>query len=165
MTSKIHSAIPYGFEHKIITIEGDANNGLPCFNIVGMASKTISESRERIRSALTNSGFSFPRRKIIINLAPAELEKTGTSLDLPIALAILSLSMQILQQNLKHRLFAGELSLTGDIRPVRGIINIIEAAQARHFKEIFIPADNADQAALVADGNCKIYPVQNLREL
>jgi magnesium chelatase family protein len=78
MTSKIHSAIPYGFEHKIITVEGDSNHGLPCFNIVGMAGKTVFESRERIRSALINSGFFFPREKIIINLAPAELEKSGT---------------------------------------------------------------------------------------
>ena len=78
MTSKTYSAIPYGFEHKIITIESDSNHGLPCFNIVGMAGKTVFESRERIRSALVNSGFFFPREKIIVNLAPAELEKSGT---------------------------------------------------------------------------------------
>ena len=141
------------------------NKGLPCLNIVGMANKTVCESRERIRAAITNSGFSFPRDKLIINLAPAEIEKTGTSLDLPIALAVLSLSMQILQQDLHNRLFAGELSLTGEIRPIKGIINIIEAAKQHGFAEAYIPAGNATQAALVADDQIQIFPVQNLREL
>ena len=165
MTSKVYSAIPYGFEYKNIIVEGDSNEGLPCFNIVGMANKTVSESRERIRTAITNSGFSFPRKKLIINLAPAEIEKTGTSLDLPIALAVLSLSMQILQQNLNGRLFAGELSLTGEIRPIKGIINIIEAAKQHGFTEAYIPAGNATQAALVAGNDLPIFPVHNLREL
>ena len=89
---RVYSAIPYGFEGRLISVEGDANHGLPAFNIVGMASQSITESRDRIRSAIRNSNFTFPRDKLTINLAPAELRKTGTSLDLPIALAILVLS-------------------------------------------------------------------------
>ena len=77
MISKIHSAIPYGFDGKLVEVEGDMNRGLPAFNIVGMANKTVSESKERVRSALVNSDFSFPDRKITINLAPADLIKDG----------------------------------------------------------------------------------------
>jgi len=77
MISKINAVVPYGFEGKLVEVEGDANNGLPAFNIVGMANKTINEAKERVRSALTNSGFTFPSRKVTINLAPAELPKDG----------------------------------------------------------------------------------------
>lgn len=140
-------------------------SGLPCFNIVGMVSKSIAESRDRIRSAITNSGFTFPRHKITMNLAPASLSKSGTSLDLPISLAILTLSEQLLQRDVKDSMFAGELSLNGDIRPITGIINIIECAEKRALKAIYIPAANAAQASLVTDSKIHIYPVHNLREL
>ncbi|MBQ6143604.1 MAG: ATP-binding protein, partial [Clostridia bacterium] len=86
MTSKIFSAIPYGFGGKMVEVEGDMNWGLPAFNIVGMANKTINEAKERVRSAIVNSGFSFPDKKVTISLAPADLEKDGSYLDLPIAL-------------------------------------------------------------------------------
>ena len=92
MISKIHSIVPYGFEGKLVEVEGDMNRGLPAFNIVGMANKTINEAKERVRSAIVNSDFSFPDKKVTINLAPAELLKDGAYLDLPIALAILTLS-------------------------------------------------------------------------
>ena len=161
---RVYSAIPYGFEGRLISVEGDANHGLSAFNIVGMASQSITESRDRIRSAIRNSNFTFPRDKLTINLAPAELRKTGTSLDLPIALAILVLSKQLLPQDLHLRMFIGELSLNGDLRPVRGILNLIEAATNHGFNEVFIPAANASQASLLAD-HIRIYPIQNLREL
>ena len=90
MISKIKSAIPFGFGGKAVEVEGDINRGLPAFNIVGMANKTINESKERVRSAIVNSGFSFPDRKVTINLAPADLEKDGSYLDLPIALSVLT---------------------------------------------------------------------------
>ena len=109
MIAKIHSAIPHGFTGKLVEVEGDMNKGLPSFNIVGMANKTINESKERVRSALVNSGFSFPDRKVTINLAPADLLKDGTGLDLPIALAILTLSQQLLQKDTMDCIFAGEL--------------------------------------------------------
>ena len=163
-TTTIKSAIPYGFTSQEITVEGDTNQGLPSFTITGLPSRTIEESRERIRSAIRNSGFIFPRRKIIINLAPASIAKTGASLDLPIALSILALSEQLLTSDTANRMFAGELALDGQIRPVRGIISIIECAIRKKYKEIIIPAESAAQASLIAN-KIRIIPVHNLREL
>ncbi len=163
-TSKVLSAIPYGYASHQITIEGDYNQGLPSFSIIGLPGRIIEESRERIKSAIRNSGFSFPKNKIIVNLAPAGLTKSGSSLDLPIALGILSLSEQLLQRDLNGKMFAGELSLNGDIKPIRGIISIIECAIHKGIKEIIIPADNAAQAGLIAD-KIRIIPVQNIREV
>ncbi|MDR3298035.1 MAG: YifB family Mg chelatase-like AAA ATPase [Candidatus Nomurabacteria bacterium] len=163
MISKVLSAIPCGYEGKIIEVEGDTNRGLPAFNIVGMANRTIDESRERIRSALVNSLFSFPKDKLIISLAPAELTKTGAYFDLPIALAIMVTSGQLLQTDVDGRLFVGELSLTGELRPIRGAINILEAAKKIGVKEIYIPESNYAQASLI-DG-IGVIPVKNLKQL
>ena len=163
MTSKVLSAIPFGYTGKLIEIEGDSNRGLPSFQIVGMANRTIDESKERIRSAITNSSFSFPSDKVIINLAPAELQKTGAYLDLPIALAILTLSKQLLPTDTLDKLFVGELSLTGELRPVRGIINIVEIAQKENIKEVYLPIENLPQASLIP--NIKLIGVSNLKQL
>ena len=91
MIAKVYSAIPQGYDGHLVEVEGDVSRSLPAFNIVGMANKTVSEARERVRAALVNSGFRFPDKRVTINLAPAELAKDGTHLDLPIALAILLL--------------------------------------------------------------------------
>lgn len=149
MTSKIHSAIPYGFEGRQIEVEGDMNRGLPAFNIVGMANKTVSEAKERVRSAINNSGFSFPSKKLTISLAPAELQKDGAHLDLAIALSVLAVSGQLVTEDTKGRLFVGELSLEGRLRPVKGVINIIEAAQKSGVEEVYVPLENLAQARLV----------------
>ena len=130
MIAKIHSAIPYGFEGKMVEVEGDMNKGLPSFSIVGMANKTINEAKERVRSAIVNSQFSFPDKKVTISLAPAELQKDGAYLDLPIALSILVLSGQLIKDDVAGKVFVGELSLNGELRPLKGIINIIEAAKS-----------------------------------
>lgn len=163
MIAKIHSAIPHGFEGKLVEVEGDMNRGLPAFNIVGMANKTVNESKERVRSALVNSGFSFPDKKVTISLAPAELPKDGAYLDLPIALSVLLVSGQIIQSDVDNKLFVGELSLDGELRPVRGIINIVEAAKKAGFKTIYVPIKNLSQALLVT--GIDIYGVSKLREL
>ena len=163
MISKIHSAIPYGFLAKPVEVEGDLNRGLPAFNIVGMANKTISEARDRVRSALTNSGFSFPDKKVTINLAPADLNKDGSYLDLPIALSVLVLSKQLLKTDVEGRLFVGELALDGKVRPVRGIINITEEARKNGIRELFVPLENLPQAALIS--GIKIYGVESLTAL
>lgn len=163
MIAKIYSAIPQGYDGNIIEVEGDINKGLPSLNIVGMANKTVSEARERVRSAITSSGFAFPTHKMTINLAPAELTKDGSHLDLPIALAILILSGQLLQQNTENRLFVGELSLDGQTKPIRGIINIVEAARRAGYTEIYLPRTNLEQASLIP--NVKLYGVSNLLEL
>ncbi len=163
-TTKTTSAIPYGPDGRLISVDCDANQGLPTFTIIGMADKSVSESRDRIRSAMTNSGFTFPKRKLIVNLAPANIRKTSTALDLPIALGLLALSKQLLQSDLNRNLFAGELALDGSIRPVTGIISIIECAIKNRLKSVFVPSENAPVAALLAD-KIKIYPVANLRQI
>lgn len=163
MIAQTFTAIPYGFDGRIVEVESDSNNGLPAFNIVGMANKTVSESRERVKSAIINSNFTFPATKITVNLAPAELLKDGAFFDLPIALLILVLSGQLLASDLNDRLFVGELSLDGKLRPVRGIINIVQAAREAGFKEVFLPKANLSQASLVQ--SIKIIGVTSLKEL
>jgi magnesium chelatase family protein len=163
MIGKVSSAIPLGFTGALIEIEGDSNRGLPRFHIVGMGNKTIEESKERVHSALVNSSFRFPDTKITINLAPAELNKDGSHLDLPIALAILIISQQLLQTDVANSLFVGELALDGQIRPVQGIINIIETAKHHHLKTVFVPLQNLPQARLVR--GIAIIGVSNLKQL
>ena len=149
MIAKTHSAIPLGYEGRIIEVEGDETQGLPAFNIVGMGSRTVSEARERVRSAIKSAGLKFPSEKVTVNLAPAELFKDGVFLDLPIALTTLVLSKQLRQKDLDRRFFVGELSLDGQIRPVRGIINLVEAARTAGYHEIYLPLENLPQASLV----------------
>jgi len=144
-------------------VEGDLNRGLPAFNIVGMANKTISEARDRVRSAIVNSGFSFPDKKVTINLAPADLNKDGSYLDLPIALSVLVLSKQLLKTDVEGRLFVGELSLDGKVRPVKGIINIVEEARAAGIREVFVPYNNLSQANLIS--GITVYGVESLEAL
>ena len=163
MISKIHSVVPYGFDGRLVEVEGDMNRGLPAFNIVGMANKTINEAKERVRSAIVNSGFCFPSKKVTINLAPAELPKDGAYLDLPIALAILTLSGQLIKSDTAKRAFVGELSLDGEIKPIRGIINIVEAAKNAGYQEIYVPSRNLAQASLVT--GIEIYGAKTLQEL
>ena len=149
MIAKIHSAIPYGFGGKLVEVEGDMNRGLPAFNIVGMANKTINEAKERVRSAMVNSDFFFPDKKVTISLAPAELLKDGAYLDLPIALSVLALSGQLIKGDVVDKMFVGELSLNGELRPVKGIINVVEAAKEAGYAEIYVPIKNLAQASLV----------------
>lgn len=163
MIAKVYSAIPLGYNGHIVEVEGDSAKSLPAFNIVGMANKTVTEARERVRSAIVNSGFSFPDKKVTVNLAPAELTKDGSHLDLPIALAVLALSGQLLQTDLNHRLFVGELSLDGHTKPVRGIINILEAAKTAGFQEVYIPEANLPQANLIS--SISIIGISNLKQL
>ena len=163
MISKIHSVVPCGFDGKLVDVEGDINRGLPALNIVGMANKTINEAKERVKSAIINSGFSFPDKKITINLAPADILKDGSYLDLPIALTILVLSRQLLLADTKNKLFVGELSLDGTLRPVKGVINIVETAKLAGIREVYVPIKNLSQAALVRD--VTVYGVTTLKEL
>ncbi len=163
MISKINSVVPCGFEGKLVEVEGDVNRGLPAFYIVGMANKTVNEAKERVRSAISNSGFFFPDKKVTINLAPADLKKDGAYLDLPIALSILVISGQLLGSDVVNRVFVGELSLDGKIKPVRGIINIVETAKRAGYKEIYVPIKNLAQASLIT--GIKIYGAETLKEL
>jgi magnesium chelatase family protein len=148
-TARVISATAYGFEGRLIDIECDTSKGLPTLSIVGLGNKAIDEAKERVRSAIKNSHLDFPNQRVTINLAPADLPKDGSHFDLPIALAIMIVNGQLRQDALKDTLCAGELGLAGELRPVRGIINIVETARASGFDMVIVPKANETQAQLV----------------
>ncbi|MFO0970907.1 MAG: YifB family Mg chelatase-like AAA ATPase [Candidatus Saccharimonadales bacterium] len=163
VTAKVFSAANIGFEGRLIEIECDATNGLPGIVIVGLANKAIDEAKERLRSSIKNSDLVMPRKRITLNLAPADLPKDGSCYDLPLAIAVLATSQQIKKELLVDSLFVGELSLSGSLRPIRGAITHTEVAKLEGFKRIFVPEASAKQAALI-DG-IEVIPVKNLLEL
>lgn len=140
-TAKIYSAGIWGISAIKIEVEADISEGLPAFNIVGLADKAVEEAKERVRAAIKNSPFSFPSKKITINLAPADIPKLGTVYDLPIAIAILSASKQIPSLSSKT-LFLGELSLTGQLRKIKGVFPMVELAEKEGFGKIILPKAN-----------------------
>lgn len=163
MVARVLSVAPVGFEGALIEVESDAKKGLPGIQIVGMGNKAVDEAKERVRSAITNSLLEFPAKKITINLAPAELPKDGAQFDLAIALSILVVSGQVRQSEVDKAVFAGELALDGSLRPVRGTINIAEAARNARVTTLYIPRENADQAALIE--GLEVIAVRSLKEL
>jgi magnesium chelatase family protein len=153
MIARANTAVPVGFTGALVTVECGMTNGLPAFNLVGLADKAVGESRERVRAAITNSDFAFPPKRITVNLAPANLTKEGSHLDLPIACALLCASGQLLQKHLGGVLLAGELSLDGELRPIRGALSLAECARRSGLQTIILPHANAEQAALLDDLN------------
>lgn len=147
--AKVLSGAAVGFDGALIEVEADMKSGLPGLQVVGMGNKAIDEARQRVRSAISNSSLQFPAQKITVNLAPAELPKDGTSLDLPIALSILAASGQLIKTEVKDALFAGELALDGSLRPIRGAIFLAELAHKHGLKRIYLPLQNVSQARLV----------------
>ena len=160
---KVITVAPIGYEGHLIEVEGDTSKGLPGLQIVGLGNKTIDEAKERVKSAINNSLLEYPSKKITINLAPAELPKDGTSYDLPIALAILASSGQLQQSELSDAVFAGELSLSGELRPIAGVITIAEVAKKNGFSKLYIPEINIKQASLISD--LEIIGVKDLKSL
>ncbi len=152
-----------GFDGELIEVETDMKAGLPSLQIVGMGNKAIDEARQRVRSAITNSLLEFPARKLTVNLAPAELPKDGTYLDLPIALSVLVASGQIKPREVEDAVFAGELALNGQVRPIRGAVVIAEAAYKASIKSIYLPTQNVAQARLVPGLN--VIAVSHLQGL
>ena len=163
MVARVLSVAPIGFEGALVEVETDAKKGLPSIQIVGMGTKSVDEAKERVRSAISNSLLEFPTKKIIINLAPAELVKDGAHFDLPIALAILVSSGQLRQSEVDNAVFAGELALDGSLRPIKGTINIAEAAYNAGYKQLFVPIGNAEQALLIE--GLTVVGVSSLKEL
>jgi magnesium chelatase family protein len=145
----VQSGVVAGIEGFPIDVEVDVRPGLPGFEIVGLPSKTVRESRERVRSALRNSGFKFPAQKVIVNLAPAHYPKDGALFDLPIALGILAHQAVLPVHVFKDAIFAGELSLSGRLKRVNGVLSLAELAAQRGCK-IVLPEDNQAEAALIA---------------
>jgi len=163
MIAKIATVALIGFDGALVEVETDIKQGLPAMHIVGMGNKAVDEARERVRSALSNSLLDFPTRKVIVNLAPAELPKDGAHFDLPIALSILVGSGQLRPHQVENAVFAGELSLNGQLRPIRGAITIAEAAAKAGYTKVFVPKANAQQAALIE--SVKVTGVTDLKEL
>ena len=162
MAEKILTAAIAGLSAEIVCVEADSGGGeFGQIAIVGLPDTAISEARERVKSALKNCGFAYPKRRLTVNLAPAHLKKRGSGYDLPIALCVLSLNNHF-RFNFNQALFCGELSLDGEIRPIRGVLPLILAAKQAGLTAAFIPAANAAEAALVPDIN--IYPLDSLRQ-
>ncbi len=163
--SKIYSAQATLLKAQIIDIEVDLSRGLHSFSIVGLADKSVDESKDRVSAAIKNSGWKSPKnknQKVVVSLAPADVKKEGPIFDLPIALAYLSASEEIEFES-KNRLFIGELSLDGKLRPVKGVLPIAQKAKIDGFKEIFLPLENAEEASAVS--GIKIYPGENLLDI
>jgi magnesium chelatase family protein len=152
----IFSAELDGIQARIIEVEVDLNVGLHSFTIVGLADKALNEAKERVNSALKNSNAKPPNRenrKITINLAPADIRKTGSQYDLAIALGYLVATKQIARFNSKDKMFLGELALDGRLRPINGALNIAEMAAAKGFKILFLPRENANEASVISELN------------
>ncbi len=164
--AKVYSAELEGVKAKLIEVEVDLNVGLHSFNIVGLADKALSEAKERVSSAIKNIGFRPPNkenRKITVNLAPADIKKTGSQYDLAIAVGYLLASGQIKEFSPEGKIFLGELSLKGDLRPIAGALNFAILADRIGLKEVFLPKANAGEAGLVHGP--EIFPVNDLGEL
>lgn len=148
MIKKLYSCTLMGLDGLITEVESDAALGLPGFEIVGLPDTAVKESKERVRAAIKNCGFEFPSRKYTINLAPAHIRKEGPAYDLPIAMAVLGASGQ-LEGNTDGYIFLGELSLSGEIRPVNGVLPCVLSAKKHGFSRVLVPKRNANEAALV----------------
>lgn len=164
MLTHVLSATVIGIDASPIHVEVDVGNGLPGCHIVGLPDAGVKEGRIRIRGAIENSGLKYPLRRITVNLAPADLRKDGAAFDVPIAVGILSAEGTIPADAKQGSLFVGELALDGKVRPVRGVLPMAAFARTQSITRIFVPHDNAAEAAVVA-GDCTVVPVGHLNDV
>ena len=163
MLARVNSSAIVGLDAVPVEVEVDiASQGLPSFTIVGLPDKAVEESRERVRSAIKNSGADFPAKRITVNLAPADLPKEGPSYDLPIAVGILLANGQF-EEDISDSLFMGELSLDGRLRHTNGVLSQVLMAKSKKMKRVFVPAVNAKEASILS--GIKIYPIETLLDL
>lgn len=163
--ARTYGAQTHGLDTYPVSIEVDTSNGLHSFSVVGLGDKAVEESKDRISSAIKNSGYQSPKQKnqkLVISLAPADMRKEGPAFDLGMALAYL-LACGDIDFDPQGKLFLGELALDGSIRKVRGVLPIVKAAPDLGFSEVFVPKDNSDEASLI--GNVRIYAVSSLKEV
>ncbi len=163
MFAQILGETTCGIEGVMIAVEVDVTNGLPAFDLVGLPAMSVREARERVKAALRNSDYPFPMTRITVNLAPADLKKDGSGLDVPIALGVLVSANYLEQQLTSEKIFIGELSLDGGIRKVSGVLSMIMEAKRCGYKEIYIPQGNAAEGKLVSGIN--VYTPASLKEL
>ncbi len=163
MLSKVLSYGLNGIEGYLVTTELDISIGLPCFEIVGLGDTAIKESKERVKSAIRNSGFHFPINKITVNLAPADKKKEGPIFDLSIAMGILTATGQLENEKIKDTVFIGELSLDGSLRRVNGVLPILISARKMGYTKFIIPFENRKEASFIE--GVEVFPVKDLKEL
>ena len=162
MLSIINSSTVIGIEGIRVKVEVDINKGIPCFNIVGLAGTSIKESRERVKSAIINSGYKFPNSRIVVNLSPADMKKEGAYFDLPISIGLLRELIKVNDKFLEESIFVGELALDGKIRKVKGILPILINAKQEGIKRVFLPKENEKEALFVKD--IEVVPIATLKE-
>ncbi len=163
MFACVKSAVLVGIDALLLDIEVDITTTIPSFTIVGLPDTSVSESKERVRSAINNSNFTFPRRRITVNLAPADIRKEGSAFDLPIAVGLLAASGQLSNlDELPSFIILGELALDGTLRGVNGVLSVVTMMQEVGIKRIILPVENALEASLVS--NLEVYPAKNLKE-
>lgn len=163
MFSQINSCGLMGMDGFEVFVQTDISNGIPLFEIVGLPDAAVKEAKERVRAAIKNTGFLFPSKRVVINLAPASQKKGGSGYDLPITVSVLSATEQLHLENAEDTIFLGELSLDGTINSIDGVLPMVIFAYKNGYKKAFVPADNANEAAVI-DG-IEIYPVRSLKEL
>src|SRR5215212_5083721 len=152
-----------GVDSQEVTVEVDVRRGLPAFTLVGLPDTAVREARERVRAAIINSGFEFPQQRLTANLAPADVRKAGPSFDLALAIALLAASGQIPTAELARWAAVGELSLSGSLRPVRGVVAMAAGARAAGYEHLIVPTENAAEASLVE--GIAVLPVPDLQRL
>lgn len=162
MLAKVHSCAVVGLDAEVIHVEIDIASGLERVTLVGLPDTAVRESSERVRAAITNSGFFFPQHRLTVNLAPADLRKEGPAYDLPIAVGILAATRQLMA-DLDDALILGELSLDGGVRHVNGVLPMASMAKAAGYRQLFVPASDAPEAALVE--GIAVYAIESLAKL
>jgi magnesium chelatase family protein len=158
----VRSLSLFGIDALPVEVEVDVGAGLPGFSIVGLPDAAVQEARERVRVAITNSGYKFPTKKVIVNLAPANLRKEGPAFDLPITLAVLAASEVVSEEGLRGKGVMGELSLDGSLRGARGALSMAEGARREGLDALILPEQNAPEAASI--GGPGVYGVRSLKE-
>jgi magnesium chelatase family protein len=162
MVSEVKSYTLLGINAVEVSVQVDASRGLPAVVIVGLPDSAVKESRERVKSAIINSGYSFPSKRIVINLAPGDLKKEGTIYDLPICISILQSLNIVSSRKLKDFLLAGEIGLEGNLRKVKGVLSAAILAKKKGYKGLIIPSENAQEASLIE--GLEVIPIKNLVE-
>lgn len=163
MNTRIFSLAAVGLSAEIVKIEVDHYSGHPGTVIVGLGDRAVQESKERVRSAMKNSDYAYPRGKVVVNLAPADLKKSGPYYDLPIAVGMVALSKGLNLNEFDTSCFLGELSLDGSLRSVNAVLSLTSCAQLHGFKKIYVPSQNYHEATLVP--GIEVFPVTNLQGL
>lgn len=163
MFAQILGETTCGIDGVQILVEVDVSNGLPSFDLVGLPAMAVRESKERVKAALRNSNYPFPMTRITVNLAPADLRKEGSGLDLPIAVGLMTCGRILEPEKLESKVFIGELSLDGRIRKVSGVLSMIMDAKKCGAQEVYIPQANAAEGKLIH--GIDVYTVATLKEL